>query len=98
VRQQIMSVKDVRAAPDEQDVVFREAGFEGPEIVAIEGGDVFERSQDQVVASVLSLSSAAPHLFGDRLPGLTDDLRRLLRAASPSGVFSEQLQDMRLLL
>jgi hypothetical protein len=47
---------------------------------------------------VLSLSSAAPHLFGDRLPAFTDELRELLRKASPSGVFSEQLQDMRLFL
>jgi SAM-dependent methyltransferase len=83
---------------DEQHVVFRAAGFKGPEIVSVPGGDVFERSQDQVVASVLSLSSAAPHLFGDRLPEFTDDLRRLLRSASPSAVFSEQLQDMRLFL
>ncbi|HEX4431699.1 MAG TPA: class I SAM-dependent methyltransferase [Frankiaceae bacterium] len=84
--------------PDEQDVIFREAGFTGPEIVPVAGGDVFERSQDQVVASVLSLSGAAPHLFGDRLPAFTDELRELLRKASPSGVFSEQLQDMRLFL
>ena len=84
--------------PDEQDVVFRAAGFTGPDIIHVAGGDIFERSEDQVVASVLSLSSAAPHLFGDRLPEFAEELRRLLRVASPSGLFAEQLQDMRLFL
>lgn len=83
---------------DEQDAVFQGAGFIGPEVVTVPGGDLLERSEDQIVASVLSLSSAAPHLFGDRLPEFTDHLRRLLRTASPDGGFAEQLQDMRLVL
>jgi SAM-dependent methyltransferase len=86
------------STPDEEDVIFRDAGFSGPEVVAVAGGDVFERSEDQIVASVLSLSSAAPHLFGDQLPGFTDDLREVLRTASPSRMFSEELGEMRLVL
>ena len=82
--------------PDGEEVIFRSAGFVGPDVLTVPGGDVFERSEDQVIASVLSLSSAAPHLFDDRLATFTEDLRRLLRATSPSGRFSEQLQDMRL--
>lgn len=85
-----------RYTPDDEEGVFRAAGFVGPEIVAVPGGDIFQRSEDQVIASVLSLSSAAPHLFDDRLAAFLGDLRQLLREASPSGSFTEQLQDMRL--
>jgi SAM-dependent methyltransferase len=82
--------------PDDEKAVFCAAGFAGPEVVTVIGGDIFERSQDQVIASVLSLSSAAPHLFGDRLPAFLDDLRQMLWEASPSGMFTEQLQDIRM--
>jgi len=86
------------STPDNEEAVFRAAGFAAPEVLPVPGGDVFERSEDQVVAAVLSLSSAAPHLFGDRLTDFVDDLKQLLRAASPARLFSEQLQDMRLFL
>lgn len=72
------------------------AGFIGPDTVPVPGGDVFVRTEDEIVSTVLSLSSSAPHLFGDRLPQFEADLRGLLRTASPDGVFSEQLQDMSL--
>ena len=45
---------------------------------------------------VLPLRPCAPHLFGDRLPAFLDDLRQILREASPSGMFTEQLQDLRM--
>lgn len=86
------------STPSQEEVVFRAAGLTGPEVVPVAGGDVFERSEDEVIASVLSLSSAAPHLFGDRLSDFVADLRRLLRTVSPRGRFSEQLGDMRLSL
>jgi SAM-dependent methyltransferase len=79
-----------------EDVVFRAAGFIGPEVLHVPGGDCFLRTEDEVVASVLSLSSAAPHLFADRLEDFLDDLRSLLRDSSPERVFSEQLQDISL--
>jgi hypothetical protein len=84
--------------PEDEKAVFRAAGFVGPDVVMVAGGDLFERSEDQVIASVLSLSSSAPHLFGERLPAFLDDLRRMLREASSSGMFAEQLQDMRVFL
>lgn len=79
-----------------EEVALRGAGFIGPDIVPVAGGDVFVRTEDAIVSTVLSLSSSAPHLFGDRLPEFVADLRALLRATSRDGVFSEQLQDMRL--
>ncbi|MFL6137460.1 MAG: class I SAM-dependent methyltransferase [Frankiaceae bacterium] len=84
--------------PNDEEQAFRGARLTGPEIIPAPGGDAFIRTEDEVIASVLSLSSAAPHLFGDRLPSFVGDLRDLLRAASPAGTFAERLQDMRLLL
>lgn len=81
-----------------EDLVFRAAGFIGPEVLHVPGGDAFVRTEDEVVASVLSLSSAAPHLFADRLEEFLDDLRSLLRESSPDRLFSEQLQDISLYL
>ncbi len=49
--------------------------------------ETFERSEDDVVASVFSQSFSAPHLFGDRLPEFEAELRALLRGRGP---FSER--------
>jgi len=46
------------------------------------------RTADEVRASVYSLSSSAPHLFGDRLDEFDDRLRGLLA----DGTFSERLR------
>ena len=62
--------------------MWRGAGFEGPRVVRVESRQVLDRSVDDVVASVLSMSFSAPHLFGDRLPAFVEDLRALL---DPSG-------------
>jgi len=72
---------------DEADVLAR-AGFSGPLRVVVPGGQPVERSCDDIVAEVFSLSFSAPHLFGARLPAFEADLRRLLHDASPSGLFS----------
>lgn len=77
----------------EEDVL-REAGYRGPQRLEIVRGEVVERSADEVVAAVFSLSSSAPHLFGDRLSEFDDDLRGLLRSASPAGVFAERVRDV----
>jgi SAM-dependent methyltransferase len=42
---------------------------------------------DGVVDNYLSMSFAAPHLFGPRLPAFERDFRQLLAAQSPSGLF-----------
>jgi SAM-dependent methyltransferase len=84
--------------PGGETEIFRGAGFEGPELIEVERGELIERSEDQVVASVFSLSSAAPHLFGDRLGAFERDLRKLLREASPDGTFLERARDITLAL
>ena len=75
--------------PGGQDEVFERAGFGDRHVVRVPRGEVVVRSEDEIVASVFSLSSAAPHLFGDRLGGFERELRALLRRASPDGRFAE---------
>lgn len=76
--------------PSGEAEIMRAAGYAGPERLPAGGGTVHERTADQVVASMFSLSSSAPHLFGDRLADFESDLRAVLRAASPSGLFAER--------
>jgi hypothetical protein len=71
----------------------RAAGFAGPLRVEVDDVAVFERSEDEIVASVFSLSSAAPHLFGDRVGEFERDLRSLLRTIAPDGQFAEQMRN-----
>jgi SAM-dependent methyltransferase len=72
--------------------IYRAAGFIGPTRIQVPG-PVVVRSADDVVASVFSLSSAAPHLFGDRIHDFEAALRELLAKVSPDGRFSEQMRE-----
>jgi hypothetical protein len=83
-------------SPDREDEVFQRAGFAPEQIVVVPDDRVLVRSADDVVAWVLSTSSTAPHLFGERLGDFVRDLRDLLRQASPGGLFSVHLSDNRL--
>jgi hypothetical protein len=73
-----------------EDLFYRDAGFTGPERIVVGGGEVVERTEDQVVAGLLSLSSSTPALFGPRLPLFEGDLRALLRETAPNGLFAER--------
>jgi SAM-dependent methyltransferase len=83
-------------SPDREDEVFQRAGFAPEQIVIVPDDRVLVRSADDVVAWVLSTSSTAPHLFGERLGDFVDDLRDLLLETSPAGLFSVRLSDNRL--
>lgn len=80
-------------SPDDEAAVFRAAGFAGPELFVVPDGRTILRSADDVVAETFSLSSTAPHLFGDRMAQFETDLRRLLAEASPDGAFAVRLPD-----
>ncbi|MEU6996122.1 class I SAM-dependent methyltransferase [Streptomyces sp. NPDC046465] len=80
-----------RGTPGGEAAVLAGAGFAGPHRHVVPGGQLLERSADDVVAAVFSLSSSAPHLFGTRRALFEADLRRLLRDASASGRFSERV-------
>ncbi len=73
--------------------IYRGAGFRGPRRFTAPGR-VVTRTVDEVVAGVFSLSSSAPHLFGERLAEFEAGLRELLERASPAGVFTERLREI----
>jgi hypothetical protein len=78
--------------------VRRAAGYRGPIRVSAGGGEVVERTADEVVCAVFSLSYAAPHLFGDRLAAFETDLRALLATTAPGGPFSERTSEVELVI
>lgn len=82
-----------QGTPSGEAEIMRAAGYTGPERLPAGGGTVYERSADQVVASVFSLSWSAPHLFGERVADFERDLRAVLRSASPSGWFAERSRE-----
>jgi len=74
--------------PGGEDAIYRAAGFRGPDRLTVPGR-VVTRTADDVVASVFSLSSSAPQLFGGRLAAFEAELRQLLEGASRTALFSE---------
>ena len=47
------------------------------------------RDSQSVLSGYLSLSSSAPHLFGDRLDGFAAEVRALLASRSAKGIFRD---------
>lgn len=77
--------------PGDEAAILRRAGFDGPRRFPVpDDRGPLPRSEDEVVSAVLSLSWAAPHLFGDRLGDFEADLRALLRTVAPDGRFAER--------
>jgi hypothetical protein len=76
-----------------EEEVWRAAGFKGLQRIAVPG-EIVERTTDQIVAGIFSLSSSTPHLFGERRATFESDLRRLLHGANPSDIFSEQMREI----
>ncbi|CAA9418535.1 MAG: hypothetical protein AVDCRST_MAG75-3281 [uncultured Propionibacteriaceae bacterium] len=81
--------------PGDEDDIYRGAGFEGPEKIEVPGR-VVERTSEEIAASVYSLSSSAPHLFGGRFGAFDAELRQLLADASDGARFSEQMRSITL--
>jgi SAM-dependent methyltransferase len=83
--------------PSGEEAVMVAAGFSGPRRVTVDG-QIHERSEDEVVASVFSLSSAAPHLFAAQVHDFETELRGLLRRASPEGRFAERTREIEVVI
>ncbi|MGW0535312.1 class I SAM-dependent methyltransferase [Streptomyces sp. NPDC003032] len=79
-----------QGTPSGEAAILTRAGFTGPQRLVVAGGQALERTYDDVVAWVFSMSSSAPHLFGSRRAAFETALRQLLRGASPSSRFSER--------
>jgi SAM-dependent methyltransferase len=61
--------------------------FGVPQVMFIPGVPDLVRDTESVLSGYFSLSSSAPHLFGDRLDDFAREVRELLAATSPDGVF-----------
>jgi SAM-dependent methyltransferase len=72
--------------------------FGAPRSVFAPGRPDIVRDADGVLAGYLSMSFAAPHLFGDRLGAFEADVRALLTERSPSGLFWDWPGDTEILL
>jgi hypothetical protein len=83
-------------SPSGEDLVFQQAGFLPADVVTVPDQRAVERTADDIVALVFSMSSTAPDLFGDRREDFEEDVRRVLARASPAGRFSVRLPDNRL--
>ena len=81
------------SSPDSETIVLERAGFDPPRIFRVPNVRAIDRTVDDIVALVFSESRTAPHLFGERLSRFEADLRQLLSAASPGGVFTERVPD-----
>ena len=77
-----------------EEEIMRAAGYRGPTRIVVGGNEVEDRSVDDIVASVFSLSSSTPHLLGPDLAAFEADLRDLLTRAADNGVFSERRREI----
>jgi len=69
-----------------EDVLAR-SRFGVPRQFFVPGLPDLRRDSESVLSGYLSLSSSAPHLFGDRLDDFTAEVRALLAARSADGMF-----------
>ena len=69
-----------------EDVLVR-TRFGEPRVIFVPGIPDLLRDSESVLSGYHSFSFAAPHLFGDRLEEFVAELRELLAARSPEGLF-----------
>ncbi|MGN6795069.1 MAG: SAM-dependent methyltransferase, partial [Streptosporangiaceae bacterium] len=72
------------------------SGFRCASELTVAARPLSYRDEDEVVASVFSLSYAAPGHFGSRRAEFERDLRALLRRTAPDGRFCEQFREIRI--
>ena len=84
------------ATPGEEAEPMRAAGFVGPAVVLVPGGEVVTSTIDDLVARSYSTSGATPERLGGRQADAERELRQVLADATSDGRFDEQLRDARL--
>jgi SAM-dependent methyltransferase len=80
------------------EVTLARSRFGAPTVLHAPGRTDIVRDADEVISGVLSMSWAAPHLFGTRLGAFVADAHELLAAASPDGRFWDWPGDTAILL
>jgi ubiquinone/menaquinone biosynthesis C-methylase UbiE len=72
--------------------------FGAPRVLFLPGIPNLVRNSESVLSGYFSLSSSVPHLFGDRLDDFANEVRDLLAARSPDGVFWDWPGDTEIVL
>jgi SAM-dependent methyltransferase len=86
-----------RAAIADEDAVSR-TRFGVPRVIFVPGRPDLVRDTESVLSGYFSFSFSAPHLFGDRVEEFATEMRRLLWARSPEGVFWDWPGDTKVVL
>jgi SAM-dependent methyltransferase len=69
-----------------EDILVR-TRFGAPQSLFVPGIPDLVRDSESVLSGYFSMSSSAPHLFGDHLESFARDVRALLASRSPEGIF-----------
>ena len=80
-----------------QDVLVR-TRFGTPRAIFAPGIPDLLRDSESVLSGYFSLSSSAPHLFGDRVEDFASEVRALLTSRSPEGIFWDWPGDTEVIL
>ena len=80
-----------------EDVLVR-TRFGGPTYLFAPGRPDVVRDTESVLSGYFSMSSSAPHLFGDRREDFARDVRQLLSTESPNGLFWDWPGDTEMVL
>ena len=80
-----------------EDVLVR-TRFGAPRSIFAPGIPNLLRTSESVLSGYLSMSSSAPHLFGDRVANFADEVRELLMSRSPEGIFWDWPGDTEVIL
>lgn len=86
-----------RARGDGEDAI-ASSRFSGPRVIFLPGHPDLVRDTESVLSGYFSFSWAAPHLFGDRVEAFAAEVRELLRARSPEGLFWDWPGDTKVIL
>jgi SAM-dependent methyltransferase len=80
-----------------EDVLVR-TRFGAPRSIFAPGIPDLVRDSESVLSGYFSMSSSAPHLFGDRVEDFAAEVRQLLASRSPEGVFRDWPGDTEVVL
>lgn len=80
-----------------EDILVR-TRFGNPESIFAPGIPDLVRGSESVLSGYFSLSTSAPHLFGDRVEEFAREMRELLSSRSPEGVFWDWPGDTEVIL
>jgi SAM-dependent methyltransferase len=80
-----------------EDVLVR-TRFGAPRSIFAPGIPNLLRTSESVLSGYLSMSSSAPHLFGERVEDFADEVRELLTSRSPEGIFWDWPGDTEVIL